>query len=61
MSAIWAMLISALLGIWTFIGIVIVFWAVSEYLKKGKGFETALNVGLFYFVLTMILIGVLAA
>lgn len=55
------MLISAMLAIWTGIGVAIVFWAISEYLKKGKKLEMALEIGLLYFVLTMMLIGVLTA
>lgn len=52
------MAIAAMISIWAFIGLAIIVWTIAEYLKKGKKLEFALNTGLLYFVLTLIIIGI---
>ncbi len=52
------MAIAAMISIWAFIGLAIIGWSISEYLKKGKKLEFALNTGLLYFVLSLIIIGI---
>ena len=52
------MAIAAMISIWAFIGLAIIGWTIAEYLKRGKKLEFALNTGLLYFVLTLIIIGI---
>ena len=52
------MAIAAMISIWVFIGLAIIGWTIAEYLKKGKKLEIALDAGLLYFVLTLIIIGI---
>lgn len=50
--------IAAMISIWVFIGLAIIGWTIAEYLKRGKKLEFALDTGLLYFVLTLIMIGI---
>lgn len=52
------MIMGAGIALWSFIGLALIGWMIAEYLKRGKKLEFALNTGLLYFVLTLIIIGI---
>lgn len=60
MSAAASMAVAAMLAIWTFAGIVLVFWIADEYCKRKSTLGLSMDVGLFYVILTIMLIGIMA-